>query len=105
MDIEQRFWRALEHQQEWFTMPQKVDDDGPVYMMRTAAGFIFDDAFWEVFHTFPFKICHVAYYGPTRSEDGATRMQDTGVFELRFAPVEASACSIGPRVYRKAEED
>lgn len=85
---EQQLWDALGHQQEWFEMPQKVDDDGSVYMMRTVPGFIFDDSFWEVFQHFPFKICHVAYYGPARSEDlGDTRLQDRGIFELRFAPL------------------
>ncbi len=98
-----RFWEALDHHQEWFDAPQKVDDDGPVYMTRTKAGFIFDDVFWETFQSFPFKICHVAYYGPTRSEDGATRTQDIGIFELRFAPAKESACGIGPRVYRWSE--
>ena len=82
---EQRFWDALGHQQEWLEAPQKVDDDGPVYMMRTQPGFIFDDSFWEVYQAFPFKICHVAYYGPERLEDG-NRKEDIGVFELRFAP-------------------
>lgn len=80
---EEQFWAALGHQQKWLTAPQEVED-GPVYMMRTAAGFIFDDCFWEVFQGFPFKICHVAYYGPERLEDG-NRMEDTGIFELRFA--------------------
>ena len=89
MCIEQRFWHALEHQQEWFEMPQEVDDY-PIYMMRTKPGYIFDDHFWEVFQGFPFKICHIAYYGPERLQDVTLegRMQDTGVFELRFAPTE-----------------
>lgn len=81
----ERFWSALGHQQEWLEVPQKVSEE-PIYMVRTQPGFIFDDAFWEVFHTFPFKICHIAYYGPGRLEDG-NRMRDTGIFELRFVPV------------------
>ena len=128
-NIEQRFWHTLGHQQEWFTMPQKVYDD-PIYMMRTQPGYIFDDAFWAVFHGFSFKICHVAYYGPERLEDVDvdTRMQDTGIFELRFALLrsrhwivrfidrlalfgkktspreEEYTCGIGPRIYRKTQE-
>ena len=90
MDTEQqRFWDALEHQQEWFTKPQKVDE-ALVYKMQTHPGFLFDDTFWEVFHRFLFKICHVAYYGPERLED-QDRMKDTGVFELRFAPMKTEA--------------
>ena len=77
------FWEMLGHQQEWFEIPQEVSDE-PIYMMRAKAGFIFDDNFWEVFQSFPFKVCHVAYYGPERLE-GGNRMQDTGIFELRFA--------------------
>lgn len=77
----EEFWQALGRQQEWFERPQKVDDY--VYKMRTQSGFIFDDSFWETFQGFPFKICHVAYYGPERLED-ADRRQDTGVSELRF---------------------
>lgn len=80
----EKFWNALGDQQEWLTEPQQVFDD-PIYMMRTKSGFIFDDAFWEVFQSFPFKVCHVAYYGPERLEDG-DRHQDSGFFELRFAP-------------------
>ena len=87
-----RFWDAFGSQREWLEEPRKVFDD-PIYMMRTKPGFIFDDSFWGVFHSFPFKICHVAYYGPERLEDG-DRMQDTGVFELRFAPSQ-SAGGIG----------
>lgn len=78
------FWLALGRQQEWLTEPLKVFDD-PIYMMRTQPGFIFDDAFWETFQSFPFKVCHVAYYGAERLED-EDRHKDTGIFELRFAP-------------------
>ena len=83
------FWEALGPQQEWFEKPQEVSD-GLVYKVRARPGYIFDDAFWAVFHCFPFKICHVAYYGPERLEDvdAQERMRDTGVFELRFAPSE-----------------
>ena len=80
------FWCALGSQQLWFTEPRLVlpdDPDDGVYMIQTHPGFIFDDAFWEKFQGFPFKVCHVAYYGPERLEAG-DRRQDIGIFELRF---------------------
>ncbi|KKL70015.1 hypothetical protein LCGC14_2109120 [marine sediment metagenome] len=87
MSAEQEFWLALGHQQPWLTEPQKVED-GPVWKMHTRPGYIFDDTFWATFRNFPFYICHVAYYGPERLEDG-DRNEDTGIFELRFAPKDA----------------
>lgn len=125
----QRFWNALGYQQVWLEEPREVYGD-PIYMMRTKPGYIFDDSFWEVFHRFSFKVYHVAYYGPERLEDVDVdvRMQDTGVFELRFAPLRlrhwvarlvnnlaffgkkmspcqksgSGQCGIGPMTYRKS---
>ena len=83
----EEFWLSLEHQQEWLEEPQRVDDS--VYKMRTQLGYIFDDSFWEVFHGFPLRICHVAYYGPERFEDEDHKRPYVGVFELRFALAES----------------
>ncbi|KKL83648.1 hypothetical protein LCGC14_1972590 [marine sediment metagenome] len=88
--LTERFWQALGPQQEWLEKPQKVDDY--IYKMRTQPGFIFDDAFWETFHGFALKICHVAYYGPERLEDADHRKPYAGVFELRFALADTPAC-------------
>lgn len=105
MNVEQRrardlerlsdaFWEALDYQRAWLTRPVPASPLGDVFLMRTRAGSIFDDAFWEVFQGFPFSICHVAYYGPERLEAG-DRMRDTGVFELRWSLT-------GPRCMREA---
>ena len=81
--LAEEFWQALGHQQEWLERPQAVGD--LVCRMRTQPGFIFDDAFWETFHGFALRICHVAYYGPERLEDEDHKRPYVGVFELRFA--------------------
>lgn len=79
-----QFWTALDLQQYYLSGYCPAEYGPDVYVMRTKPGFIFDDSFWEVFQSFPFKICHVAYYGPERilEED---RREDTGVFELRWS--------------------
>jgi hypothetical protein len=79
-----QLWAALDKIQEWFIEPYPAEYGPDVFVMRSRPGFIFDDDFWEVFQQFPFRICHVAYYGPERilEED---RCEDVGVFELRWA--------------------
>jgi hypothetical protein len=63
-----------------------IDHDDPIFVMRTRPGFIFDDYFWKVFQSFPFRICHVAYYGPARSQDdGLDAAAHPGVYELRWS--------------------
>lgn len=76
------FWDALGAKQEYFETPTVLRSD-PIFCIRTKPGFIFDDSFWEVFHAHPLIVCHVAYYGPERLEDG-NRTEDTGIFEIRF---------------------
>ena len=49
----------------------------PIYAIRTQPGYIFDDTFWDVFHTYPFHICHVAWLAGEK------------VFEIRFRIDEA----------------
>lgn len=63
-----RFTATLGPQMDYYERPF-VGHDDPIFVIRTRPGVIFDDDFWEVFHRFPFKICHVAYYGPARSQD------------------------------------
>ena len=78
-------WRALTIQQEWLTEPYAASDEDDVYILRTKPGFILDDSFWAVFQMFPFRICHVSYYGPERPEPNDNRMQETGIFEVRWS--------------------
>jgi len=56
----------------------------PIWGISTKPGFIFDDSFWDVFHSLSLHICHVttlvnedANFGPYR------------VFDLRFKMSEA----------------
>ena len=80
-ELLRRFWEALGLQRDYYEEPDTPHPD-PIFRMRTQPGFIFDDSFWEVFERFPFRICHVAYYGPERLE-GETP-PPPGVFELRW---------------------
>lgn len=79
------FWYALGSQQEYYEVPDIVQPD-PVYRIRTKPGKLFDDCFWDAFHKFEdLHICHIAYYGPARSED--VPIEDPhglGYYELRF---------------------
>ena len=83
-ELTQQFWLTLDSQQAWLTEPVQAEWGPDVFLIQTAPGFIFDDAFWEIFQQFPFQICHVAYYGPERllEED---RREDVGIFELRWS--------------------
>ena len=76
-------WKALGEQQEWLEAIT-LTEEGDVAILRTRPGYIFDDAFWDVFQGVHATICHVAYYGPERAEDG-DRFRDSGIFELRFS--------------------
>jgi hypothetical protein len=82
-----KFWNALGSQQDYFESPDVPFSD-PIFRIRTRPGFIFDDSFWDVWHSFPFHVCHVAYYGPERQEDSTheKRMADFGIYEMRFKP-------------------
>mgnify|MGYP001576009441 CR=1 FL=1 len=76
-------WKALGEQQEWLEAIT-LTEEGDVAILRTRPGYIFDDAFWGVFQGVHATVCHVAYYGPERAEDG-DRFRDSGIFELRFS--------------------
>lgn len=71
--------------QDWWDKPW-LDWEDPIYVMRTRPGYVFDDPFWDVFHSFGFHVCHVSYYGPERREDATLddKLKETGVFELRW---------------------
>lgn len=60
---------------EWYGEPYIAYSD-PIYGIKTLPGFIFDDAFWDVFHSYPFHICHICW------------LDDEKVYEIRFKPVE-----------------
>lgn len=81
----EKFWWALGIQQEWMTRPEVMYDDGElIWKMTAKEGYCFDDAFWEVFEAFPFRICHVSYSGaPWSQEGGPPEMV------LRFALLES----------------
>lgn len=45
----------------------------PIFGIKTQpGGYIFDDAFWDVFHAYPFHICHIAW------------LTEEEVYEVRF---------------------
>jgi len=102
-EVLDQFMRVLGSMADYFEMPWIPWPD-PVFAIRTKPGFIFDDSFWEVFQAFPFMICHVAYYGPARIEDG-DRHKDEGVFELRWTNVRipgSHCCGAGGEIRRSA---
>ena len=55
---------------------------GPIYGITTRPGFIFDDAFWDVFHALPLHVCHVTALVNAKENHDLVR-----VFDLRFKPV------------------
>lgn len=81
-------WTALGHQQEWLNKPELVEPD-PIWKMTVKEGFgCFDDAFWRVFQSFPFQVCHVSYSGAPWSREGGPPSM-----VLRFTLLPASALS------------
>lgn len=73
MEKAAEFWDALDIQQEWMNPPTLVQKEPqPIWKMTTKEGYLFDDAFWEVFQSFPFKICHVSYSGAPWSLEGGS---------------------------------
>ena len=71
MSLDRDFWEALGIQQEWINPPQLMYDEGETIWKITAKeGYLFDDAFWQVFERFPFRICHVSYSGAEWSNEG-----------------------------------
>lgn len=44
-----------------FTKPELCWEGEKIYAIQTKEDYIFDDAFWDVFHKYPFHICHVSY--------------------------------------------
>ena len=80
------FEAELREQRPYFTEVTFEWEDPPIAIVRTKPGYLFDDAFWDIFHHHQLHVCHVAYYGPERRE-GRTHdevMADEGVYELRF---------------------
>ena len=73
-------WAALLDAEidEYFQKPYLAFDDS-IYGISTKPGFIFDDAFWDVFHSLPFHICHVTTLVNENKNFGLCR-----VFDLRF---------------------
>lgn len=77
-----KFWEALCDAKlgEYFNEPYLAFPD-PIYGISTRPGFIFDDAFWDIFHSFQFHICHVTALVNEGEDFGIRR-----VFDLRFKP-------------------
>lgn len=72
------FWEELkdayggEDIHKMFTIPEKcyrgsvlglplVSKDEHIYRIETKEDYIFDDAFWDVFHEYPFHVCHISW--------------------------------------------
>ena len=64
-----QLWDALGIQREWLTAPVLMYDD-PIWKMTAKEGYLFDDAFWEIFERLPLRICHVSYSGAPWSHEG-----------------------------------
>jgi len=62
---------------EFFEKPYVAFSD-PIFGINTQPGYIFDDVFWDVFHTHPLHVCHV-----TRLTNGP-QFDPGRVFEIRF---------------------
>lgn len=62
-----KFWIELktaygsEDVEKMFTMPKRCWKDEAIYKIKTKKDFIFDDAFWNVFHKYSFHICHISW--------------------------------------------
>ena len=86
MTVAAQLWQGLGKQRNYYTEPVEVYD-WPIWMMRTRqcgpVSFMFDDAFWEVFHSLPLKVCHVQWVSKGQQCD-----EDALVFEIRFAPTD-----------------
>ncbi len=75
--MNEELWDALieSGQDEYFQKPYLAFPD-PIYGISTRPGFIFDDSFWDVFHSLSLHICHVTVLV---NKSGTNR-----VFDLRF---------------------
>lgn len=62
-----KFWEELKKaygdvsSELMFTTPEKCWEDEHIYAIKTKEDFIFDDTFWDVFHKYPFHICHISW--------------------------------------------
>ena len=62
-----KFWKELskaygdESINQFFTKPKLCWKGQRIYAIQTKEDYIFDDPFWEVFHKYPFHICHISY--------------------------------------------
>jgi hypothetical protein len=75
-------WAALCHAKlDRYYTPPYLAYNNPIYGITTRPGFIFDDDFWDVFHSFSFHICHVTSLINESEGFGLHR-----VFDLRFKP-------------------
>lgn len=67
------FWEELEKAyggidiNEIFTFPTRCWERESIYGIQTKEDYIFDDAFWNIFHKYPFHICHIGLiYDPSQ---------------------------------------
>lgn len=86
IEIVSNFWRDVQknyyHFYEIFTVPILYREDEPIFQIQTKRElYIFDDAFWDIFYEYPFKICH------TTTTEHLKTGKNAGCFELVFKVV------------------
>ena len=83
-----QFWKEIKITTDnkgnpFFTKPEVCDEEEYIYKIQTREDYIFDDTFWDVFHEYPFHICHITFgnrYINTPDDKKLGRF----FFELRF---------------------
>jgi hypothetical protein len=88
ISVIKQFWKDLvsgEHDR-YFTKPKLCHKHEKIYKIQTKEDYIFADNFWDIFHKYPFHICHITFGNryillpKTRAEIKLGRF----FFELRF---------------------
>lgn len=56
------FWKELKRKnKKFFTKPDLCWKDEAIYKIQTKEDYTFEDSFWDIFHKYPFHICHINY--------------------------------------------
>lgn len=67
LPIVAKFWEELptvygdEDINQYFTKPELCANEKIIHAIRTKEDYIFDDYFWDIFHKYPFHICHISW--------------------------------------------
>ena len=60
------FWKEIKIRTDnrnnpFFTKPEVCYKEQHIYKIQTREDYIFDDDFWDIFHKYPFHICHITF--------------------------------------------